>query len=247
VLPTIADVEHPPTGILLTDKRLREWQHSNPIGYANWFKIRSEQVRQLVEAKRHVNVADIPEFEVRNALQRVVQILKWHCMLRFADDPDNRPPSILITTLAARAYNGDQDLFTATRNVLDGMDSFIENRGGIWWVANPAHEEENFADKWNEYPQRRAAFLAWHQDLTTVLTDLVQLEGKGLPVIASRMSESFSRDAVTRSAARYGERLRRQQVSGLLRMGSTGLLTTSVTGPRVQRHTFYGQHSDPRG
>jgi hypothetical protein len=89
----------------------------------------------------------VPEWEVRSTLQRVVQILKWHCMLRFANDPDNRPPSILITTLAHRAYTGERDLFTATRNTLDGMDTYIENRNGSWWVPNPAHEEENFADK----------------------------------------------------------------------------------------------------
>jgi hypothetical protein len=33
VPPTIPDAELAPTGILLTDKRLRAWQRSNPIGY----------------------------------------------------------------------------------------------------------------------------------------------------------------------------------------------------------------------
>ncbi len=157
VLPTIADVEHPPTGILLTDREHRWWQHSNPIGYVEWFKHRCEMKSYLAEAamKRHVNVADVPEWEIRTAPQRTVQVLKWHCMLRFAKDPDNRPPSILITTLAARTYNSERDLFTATSNVLSRMLAFVENRKGTWWVPNPAHEEENFTDKWNEYPERR--------------------------------------------------------------------------------------------
>jgi hypothetical protein len=30
------------------------------------------------------------------------------------------------------------------------MDARIENRYGRWWVPNPAHSDENFADKWNE-------------------------------------------------------------------------------------------------
>jgi hypothetical protein len=69
-------------------------------------RTRSEELqRRLVEAalKRHVNVADVPEWEVRTTLQRVVQVLKWHCMLRFATDPDNRPPSILITATGCAA------------------------------------------------------------------------------------------------------------------------------------------------
>jgi hypothetical protein len=236
----------PPTGILLTDKQLRLWQHSNPIGYATWFQVRSELDRHLVEAKRHAHVADVPDWDVRSTLQRLVQVLKWHAMLYFADDPDNRPPSILITTLAARAYVGEGDLFTGTRNVLAGMGNFVQNRNGRFWVPNPAHEEENFADKWNEYPERREAFIRWHADLSTVLDDLVQLQHKGLPVLATRMSESFAPDAVQCSVQRYAERLRQQTTTGTLRMGVGGLLTTTAAGPRVRQHTFHGQHADPR-
>lgn len=248
VLPTIPDIDYPPTGILLTDKELRLWQHSNPIGYANWFKTRCDLAHYLAEvaAARHVNVDDVPEWEVRSTLQRVVQILKWHCMLRFANDPDNRPPSILITTLAARAYTGERDLFTATRNALDGMNKYIENRNGSWWVSNPAHEEENFADKWNEYPERREAFTQWHRDITTALRDLVRLQGQGLDVVASRMAESFAPNPVSRSVQRYAERLRARTQKGAHYMGSTGLLTTTAAGPRVRDHIFHGQDPNPR-
>ncbi len=247
VLPTIPDLDLPPTGILLTDKLLRLWQHSNPIGYATWFQTRSELDRHLVEAKRHAHVADVPEWQVRSTLQRLVQILKWHAMLYFADDTDNRPPSILITTLAARAYAGERDLFTATRNVLDGMDAHIENRHGRWWVPNPAHADENFADKWNEYPERRKAFIRWHSDLAATLDALVQLQHKGLQAVAARMSESFTPDAVNRSFQRMAERRRVDTTTGALRMGVGGLLTTTAAGPRVPQHTFHGQHPDPRG
>ena len=123
VLPVIPDDEHPPTGILLTDENLFRWQHSDPIGYAAWFRARSEMTRRLVE-KRHASVADVPTWRTRTPLQRVVQILKWHCMITFAADLDNRPPSILITTLAGRAYDGEPDLFTAVRGVLDNMTQY---------------------------------------------------------------------------------------------------------------------------
>lgn len=247
VLPAIPDPDLPPTGILLTDKQLRLWQHSNPIGYANWFRLRTDLERAFVEAKRHAQVADVPEWQIRSTLQRVVQILKWHAMLYFADDTDHQPPSILITTLAARAYAGERDLFTATRQVLQGMEAHVEHRGSGWWVPNPAHEEENFADKWNEYPDRRLAFVRWHQELSTVLEELVQLEHKGLDAVAARMSQSFTADAVQRSVRRLGERRRVDTATGTLRMGVGGLLTTTGTGPRARQHDFHGQYPDPRG
>ncbi|WP_199714783.1 nucleotidyltransferase domain-containing protein [Micromonospora radicis] len=247
VLPTIPDADLPPTGILLTDKQLRLWQHSNPIGYATWFQQQSQLDRRLVEAKRHANVADVPDWQVRSTLQRAVQILKWHAMLYFADDTDHRPPSVLITTLAARAYLGESDLFSATRAVMDRMNAYVENRHGQFWVPNPAHEDENFADKWNEYPERRKAFLRWHNDLALLLDELVHLQHKGLPALAARMSESFTADAVQRSFQRLAERRTIQVKTGKLHMATGGLLTTTASGPRVPRHTFHGQHPHPRG
>jgi hypothetical protein len=248
VLPTIPDHEHPPSGILLTDKKLVRWQHSNPIGYAHWFRTRSvEMQRRLAEAamKHHVDVAEVPEWTVRTALQRVVQVLKWHTMMRFERDLDSRPPSILITTLAAMAYRGQNDLFAATREVLSDMPNHIEMRAGRWWVENPAHKHENFADKWNEYPERREAFYAWHRDITAALDELAQLEGKGLHVVAARMSEAFSAGPVDLSVQQYGERMRMRTETGALHMSSTGLLTTSSVGPTLRSHTFYGTTTDP--
>ncbi len=41
------------------------------------------------------------------------------------------------------------------------MPLFIENRNGEWRVQNPVDPDENFSDKWNEYPERREAFVQW--------------------------------------------------------------------------------------
>lgn len=244
VLPVIPDDEHPPTGILLTDENLFKWQHSDPIGYAAWFKVRSETSRQLL-AKRHASVADVPTWQTRTPLQRVVQILKWHCMIAFASDLDNRPPSILLTTLAGRAYDGETDLFTAVRAVLDNMTQFVERRGDQWWVPNPAHEEENFTDKWNDYPERRKAFYHWHDQITTTMNDLAGMAGHGLDAVYSRLIETFDREPVTKSFLRYTAEMNNKQ----LRMGTTGLLAASAssTGRRVREHTFDGHGHLSRG
>ena len=109
VLPSIPDPDLKKylNGILLTDTKLRPWQHGNPKDYATWFRHRSTEMLRKLEAKaRDANVAVVPDWTVRSTLQRLVQVLKWHCYLAFADDIDDRPPSILITTLAAHAYRG---------------------------------------------------------------------------------------------------------------------------------------------
>ncbi|GHE33853.1 hypothetical protein GCM10018771_12310 [Streptomyces cellulosae] len=161
----------------------------------------------------------------------------------FAKDLDNRPPSILITTLAGHAYGGEEDLFTAVRSVLDNMTGFIEKRDGQWWVPNPAHEEENFTDKWNEYPERREAFCAWFNEINTTVTELAGMEAKGLDAVFERLAKSFDPDPVRRSYERYAARMGAATDN---RMGTTGLLSSTATGPRKPKNTFYGQHSFPR-
>lgn len=249
VLPAIPDLgpQGGPTGILLTDKELFHWQHSDPIGYANWFRRRSHELQQkaiTAAAHRGVEVEDVPIWEFRTTLQRVVQILKWHCMLYFANDIENRPPSILLTTLAARAYGGESDLFTATRNALAGMNRHIEPRDGTEWVPNPAHEGENFVDKWAEYPDRRIAYFAWHNDLVRTLDDAVALEGQGLQAAATRLADSFGSEPIQKSALRYGKRMRRHTADGSLRLNANGKLSPNSAGIAVPRHNFYGQHAD---
>lgn len=171
VLPAIPNSERLPTGILLTDRELTLWQKSNPKAYAVWFYDRMKviflgkrtELAKLIEA---ANVEDVPEWQVKTPLQRVVQILKRHRDIYFQRSQDNRPASIIITTLVARAYNNQSNIYDALVEVIRTIESnfgkpgFIENRNGRWWVANPV-EDENFADKWNDHPERREAFMQW--------------------------------------------------------------------------------------
>ncbi len=207
VLPTIPNEERPPNGILLTDTELRLWQHSNPIDYADWFL---EQMKVVLREKRaayakryEMSIEEVPEYAVKTPLQRVVQLLKRHRDVRFQNDHDNRPVSIIITTLAGHAYQNQADLFDALTGVVKNMPNFIERRqDGKWWVQNPVDPDENFADKWNEYPERREAFLLW---LEKVHDDFVSASQSGtMTKSAGVLSPILGQDAVSRAASSLG-------------------------------------------
>jgi hypothetical protein len=55
---------------------------------------------------KQMDVEEVPDWYVKTTLQRTVQALKRHRNIYFVDGPENRPASIIITTLAARAYCG---------------------------------------------------------------------------------------------------------------------------------------------
>src|SRR4051812_33517075 len=149
VLPGIPNPEAPPDGILITDRELRDWQRSNPLAFAAWFKRQAEaefiaKRARLAEAA-HTPPQAIPDWEVKTTLHRVIQVLKLHRNEYFRDDLGMRPSSILITTLAAHAYRGEQELYEALLQTAELMPEFITRTTGGVWVPNPVEPRENFA------------------------------------------------------------------------------------------------------
>lgn len=205
VLPSIPNIERPPSGILLTDTELVRWQKSNPVAYAEWFKSRMSEVferRKVAFAESiQANVEDVPDWRIKTPLQRTVQILKRHRDVYFGGD-ENKPVSIILTTLAAHAYEGQDDIYDALTAITKRMPSFIENRGGVWWVQNPVDPDENFADKWNEYPERREAFIQW---LAKAQADFENVSKAGsLSDGLQILNESIGPQTMTKVAASLG-------------------------------------------
>ncbi|MBN2427942.1 MAG: nucleotidyltransferase [Deltaproteobacteria bacterium] len=122
-----------------------DWNISNPEGYAKWFEyqMNPQQTRILLEKAQ---VDDVPLFKKKTPLQRVIQILKRHRDNWSKDNPESKPISIIITTLAARAYNGETDIVAAFGNVLEKMGGLV--RPTKPRVPNPVDPEEDFADRW---------------------------------------------------------------------------------------------------
>ena len=45
----------------------------------------------------------------------------------FADDEDSKPISIILTTLAAKTYSGEQDMHLALTNILESMGKLVNS------------------------------------------------------------------------------------------------------------------------
>ena len=142
------------------------WLKSNPRGYAEWFKNRMRERFQesacgLLENKVYASVEEVPVYRVKTTLQRAIQILKRHRDIRFEKNPDLRPISIIISTLAGHAYNNESNLYVALKGIVDRMPQYVLETGGMTWIPNPVNPTENFADKWPNNPERKRAFKEW--------------------------------------------------------------------------------------
>lgn len=184
-----------------------EWPHSNPRGYAQWFKyqmrFRLDEGKRALAAQRRADIQGIQDYEIRTPLQRIVQILKRHRDVRYSGD-DDKPISIIVTTLAAQAYNNEASLTETLLDVVPSMRSKIDNRDGVWWVQNPVNPMENFADKWAEHPRKAQLFFEWldavEREHRQLLTD------RGFSGIGRYLAESYGDRDARAVMAKYAHR-----------------------------------------
>lgn len=129
-----------------------EWPQSNPEGYAVWFESRLRLAQVLLEERARAmgfsKVEDLKIWQIQSPLQRALKVLKRHRDVLFQDNPDSKPISIIITTLAGHAYQGERDVESALEGILNRMDRFINQTKPL--VENPVYPLEDFADKWYE-------------------------------------------------------------------------------------------------
>jgi Second Messenger Oligonucleotide or Dinucleotide Synthetase domain len=227
----ITDKEHPNYHRIAD-----EWPSSNPVGYAAWFKERMSG--QLFERKRDfaaseqlviASVQDVPDHKVKTSLQRAIQLLKRHRDYFYRDDPEHKPISIIISTLAAKCYGNERRIVDALSLILKNMDQHIENRNGVAWVANPVNPAENFADKWEGEAKKAGCFFDWleaarrdfgaylraspfkqmpvelEEAFGSVLVKRVVASSVGAPAIVGLAATSERVDAAVRDVERRGQ------------------------------------------
>lgn len=195
------------SAIAITDKKhfnfnniSDDWPQSNPKGYANWFKSRMknqfETKLKLLSESRKISIERIPDYSIKTPLQRVVQILKRHRDVMF-NGSDEKPISVIISTLAGHAYNNEEDILTALNNVVNKMETFIEYNDGKYLILNPVNPLENFADKWEESVNKKNNFLKW---LKQIKKDFGTLTSQtDVKILSESLKASIGENIVSKS------------------------------------------------
>jgi hypothetical protein len=209
------------TSIAITDNTLPnyeridpDWPRGNPKGYANWFRSRmatqyEAQLNRLKEVMK-AEIQDVPLYRIKTPLQRGVQLLKRHRDIVF-EKSDDKPASIVITTLAAQSYNNELDIVEALTNIVDKMPTYIVTRGGIPWVPNPVDPMENFADRWQDRPGREEDFRNWLKKFQIDLKAVLECED--IDRIGELLVQMFGERVSVAAVNKYKERTQPQGVS----------------------------------
>lgn len=156
-----------------------DWPRCNPKAYAGWFRSRMvtqfEAVRKNMAEAMKAEIQAVPDYQVKTPLQRSIQLLKRNRDIVF-EKKDDKPASIIITTLSGLAYNNEFDLVQAFTGIVNGMSNHITVKNGIPWVQNPVDPMENFADRWQDRAGRKEDFYYWHRKMQNDLQTLLECE-----------------------------------------------------------------------
>jgi len=227
------------TAIYITDKELRLWKESDPKAYIAWFNLRKALAKTSFVGRAQANVEPAPHQESpaeKGPLPIAIQLMKRHRDVTF-QGRDDAPISIIITTLAAHAYQQERSITGTLRNVLERMPTFIDYSLGYANVANPTIKAENFADKWRKHPEREDAFYEWNEKAKGHLD---RLSGaKGSAQVRAALIPFLGEKRVDIVLNRMAEKTNAKRSTGLKIDTKTGLVGVS-SGIVVPRASFYG-------
>ncbi len=191
------------------------WLTNDPKGFRTWFDEINEPFlissrvayrQRLFEENRAIysSVEEIPNELERSALQRVIQLLKYHRDVYYAklkDGDDLKPISAIINAVVAQIasqHTPDCSVFELLEFVLNEFNIYAQqekltfkefsqvygNRtvfsrpDGKWYISNPANPEDNLADKWNQDGRIPMHFFRWVKVVRADLIESLQQENE---------------------------------------------------------------------
>lgn len=144
--------------IKIPEKALKNWSSGNPKGFSDWFlaianSVKEPMLRKYADVllRSQLETEELPkELYLKTPLQRAVQLLKRYRDIYFSNR-DYKVSSVVITTLTAQFYQGENSIFDAIDNILSRIKSNVMeaiSKGYKFKVVNPVNPDEDFTDSW---------------------------------------------------------------------------------------------------
>lgn len=223
-----------------------EFRQTNPEAYYDWFVERMEEERKRLKeeyaVRNKLEIVDVPEYEIKTTLQVAIQILKRYRDIKFKETPDIKPISIILTTLMAKVYTGKENVYELIEKFSKEYMMHIEkDKNGNIIIKNPVNENENFADKWPKYPERREAFFKFMTELEQdLVTNKILLEGN-IREQADFYKKLFGENMVNRVYENIANETRSEREKANIYLKENGNITSQKTNINVRNHNFYGE------
>lgn len=223
-----------------------EFRQTNPEAYYDWFvKRMEEEKKKLTEEyaiRNKMEIVEVPEYKIKTTLQIAIELLKRYRDIKFKETPDIKPISIILTTLMARIYTGKENVYELIEKFSKEYILYLEkDENGNVLIKNPVNENENFADKWPNNPERKEAFFRFMNELKEdLVNNRILLEGN-MRDQADCYKKLFGDNMVNRVYENMANNTREEREKSNIYLKDNGNLTTEKTNINVRNHNFYGK------
>lgn len=223
-----------------------EFRQTNPEAYYDWFvKRMEEEKKKLTEEyaiRNKMEIVEVPEYKIKTTLQIAIELLKRYRDIKFKETPDIKPISIILTTLMARIYTGKENVYELIEKFSKEYIIYLEkDENGNVLIKNPVNENENFADKWPNNPERKEAFFRFMNELKEdLVNNKILLEGN-MREQADCYKKLFGDNMVNRVYENMANNTREEREKSNIYLKDNGNLTTEKTNINVRNHNFYGK------
>lgn len=243
--------------IQIPEKALKNWSSGNPKGFAKWFEKASISAKEpmlrkfsssLLEAK--VDAEPLPEeLYLKTPLQRAVQLLKRYRDIYF-ENRKFQVSSIVITTLAAHLYEGENTIYGTIDNIISKINyNYNEalKNGHRFKVLNPVNNTEDFTDSWTmDHYQSFYSFIKdfhvkWQslkESFESSKVNYIELFGEG--IYKKSLNEQFER--FSKSSNDFYARSSGLITGGLARTDSLGKINQSQGIKNGNHHSYGGKN-----
>ena len=250
ILPAIEDITYDKDKKLkITNKdeisNIYTFTTTNPEAYFEWFNEKQkEEKRRLVESfavQNNKNIEEVPDYKVKTTLQVSLQILKRYRDKKFENNLENKPISIILTTIMAQIYTGENNVYELIKKFSNNYYKYIKIKDGIEWVENLVNSEENFADKWQIHPERKEAFKFFVSELKNDIVNNTFITSGDLFEESKSYKEIFGTKIVEKAYASIGKQAKTLRENGNMYIDKDATINFEQQGTNVKEHKFFGQ------
>lgn len=227
--------------VVVPDCKLEDWKPSNPKGYAEWFEKMARTAEFEVYLKAIEPVPHQEPLELKPPLKRAVQLIKRYRDIKLGYD-SKAAISIVLTTLSAQHYLGQESVNEAVMGILEGIVGGLPRDGSRLVVLNPMNKKEDLSERWDADRRFYDEFVTW---ITEFRDDWRAVNrAAGLLVSTPYLSKLFGENRVKGALENQAKSLGDMRSSGSLGVTKTTGIITGVksagTVP-VRENNFYGE------
>lgn len=167
IMPTLPITASNSNSLKAVDTKMSRWVNRFPKLYIDWFinkanlindyekGILFDRSRYSVEVFKKMATEPLKEpkeYYSKAPLTRIIQLIKRARDVFFKDVDEFIPQSIVLTTIVANDYKGEQSIYKALLNASKGLFSYAKSNKQFT-IVNPVSQKEIFTDKWQKEPK----------------------------------------------------------------------------------------------